>query len=171
MLADLLFPTALLLVSFLFLFHGLVLLLAPDKYISTLARDQTTIRLVRKRPVQYGQRFTGFFLTAGILWIFTVPAIERILHLISAHGVSGDGNVSPGNTRWDLLAVAIGEVLLGYFMISWPKKWVEALFVRDKEKLQDPATRRIWTLYIQLAGLYFSVFSLLLFVDFAKSLR
>jgi hypothetical protein len=166
---ELLFPTGLLLVSLLFLFHGLVLLLAPDKYVPTSAWGQTTIKLVRKRPIQFGKRFAGFCLTVAILCIFTVPAILWIFRLLSSRIVAAPS--SPRGTRWDLLAVGIGAVLVGYFMFTWPKKWVEALFALDKEKLQDVATRRIWTLYIQVAGLYFVVFSLLTFNDFVRSLR
>ena len=172
MLLNLVFPTALLLLSFLFLFHGLVLLLAPDRYIPTLAGDQQTLRLVRKRPIQFGKRFAGFFLTAIILWIFTVSAVEKIWHLVTVHGLPGDGNAYFGDTnRWGLLAVSIGAVLVGYFMLMWPEKWVKELFRMDIEKLQDLATRKLWTLYIQLAGLYCSAFALVAFVGFVRRLR
>jgi hypothetical protein len=169
MLPDLLFPTALLLTSLLFLFHGLVLLMAPDKYVPTSVWGQTTIKLARKQPIQFGKRFAGFCLTVAILWMFTVPVISWILRLFSARGVATPSSLS--GTRWDLLAVGIGAVLVGYFMFAWPKKWVEALFALDKERLQDVATRRLWTLYIQVAGLNFAVFSLLTFSEFARSLR
>ena len=169
MLPGLLFPTGLLLASLLFLFHGLVLFLAPDKYVPTSAWGQTTIKLVRKRPIQFGKRFAGFCLTVAILWILTVPAVSWILRLLSTRGFATSSSLH--GTRWDLLALGIGAVLAGYFMFAWPKKWVEGLFALDKEKLQDVATRRIWTLYIQVAGLYFAVFSLLTFSDFVRSLR
>jgi hypothetical protein len=133
MLPDLLFPTGMLLISLLGLFHGLVLLLAPDKYVPTSTWGQTSIKLVRKRPFQFGKRFAGFCLTAMILWIFTVPAISWILRLLFTCGVEGSSSLR--GTRWDLLAVGIGAVLVGYFMFAWPRKWVEALFALDKEKL------------------------------------
>jgi hypothetical protein len=70
------------------------------------------------------------------------------------------GPSSPRGTGWDSLAAGIGAVLVGYAMFTWPRKWVEGLFALDKEKLLDVPTRRISTLYIQVAGLYFDVFSL-----------
>ena len=169
MLPELLFPTALLLGSLLGLFHGLVLLLAPDKYVPTASWDRTTLRLVRKRPNQVGKRFAGLCLTVAILWIFTVPAISWIFHLPSATAASGFSSQS--RKRWDLLAFGIGAILVGYFMFTWPKQGVEALFTLDKKKLQDVATRRIWTLYVQVFGLCFAVFALMLFSDFVRSLR
>lgn len=71
MLPELLFPAEMLLMSLLFLFHGLVLLLAPDKYLPTSAWGQTTIKLVRKGPIHFGKRFAGFCLTVAILSVFT----------------------------------------------------------------------------------------------------
>jgi len=162
MLLNLLFPTALLLLSFLFLFHGLVLLLAPDRYIPALAGNQRTIT----------KRFAGFFLATIIFRLFTVPAVEKIWHLVTDYGPSGEGNVFFGDTnRWGLLTISIGAVLVGYFMVMWPEKWVKELFRLDIEKLQDPAARKLWTLYIQLAGLYCSAFSLVAFVGFVRRLR
>jgi hypothetical protein len=158
MLPDLLFPTALLLTSLLFLFHGLVLLMAPEKCVPTSVWGQPTIKPARKQPIQFGKRFAGFCLTVAILWMFTVPVISWILRLFSARGVA-----TPSSLR--------GTVLVGYFMFARPKKWVEALFALDKERLQDVATRRLWTLYIQVAGLNFAAFSLLTFSQFVRSLR
>jgi hypothetical protein len=169
MLSELLFPTGLLLASLLFVFHGLVLLIAPDKYVPTSAWGQTTVKLARKPPIQFGKRFAGFCLTVAILWLFTVPAISSILRALSTPGAAR--SVPLEGTRWALLAVGIGAVSAGYFMIVWPKRWVEALFAMDKNKLQDVATQRIWTVYIQVAGLYLTVFSLLTFTDFVRTLR
>jgi hypothetical protein len=172
MLLNLLFPTARLLLSFLFLFHALVLLLAPDRYIPTLKGNLYTIKLVRRRAIQFGKRFAGFFLTAIILWAYTVPAVEKIFRLVTVQGFSGDGNVFVGDPiRWGLLAVSIGAVLIGYFMFMWPDKWVKELFRNDMEKLQDPATRKLWTLYIQLVGVCCSVFSLVIFVSLVRRVQ
>jgi hypothetical protein len=169
MLPDLLFPTALLPGSLLFLFYGLVMLLSADKYLPTAGWGKSTLELVRKRPIQFGKRVAGFCLTVAILWIFAVPAISWMVHLLSGHAAPASSSLN--GTHWDLLALGIGAVLVGYFMFTWPKKWVQSLLALDKEKLQDVATRRIWTLYIQVAGLYFAVLSLMSFSDFVRSLR
>ena len=69
------FMVGFLLLSLLFGFHGLVLLLVPDRYLPIVQLGRTTkLELLQKRPLDLGRRFAGLCitaLTALTAWMFT----------------------------------------------------------------------------------------------------
>jgi hypothetical protein len=165
------FWVALFLGSLLALFHGLVLLFAPAKYIPTYAWGEASLKLTHKESFQWGKRFLGLCSCVLIGWLFTRPAISWMLHPTRGE-LSGFESSAPHDmARWDRLAIGVFALACGCFLFLRPEKAVEAVFSADKSKLQDRATRMLWTIYIEIFALCIAVWSLLPFGDFIKSLR
>ena len=171
MLENKIFGFALLLISLLFIFHGLVLLFAPSRYLPIYTWGQSTIRLVRKPPFEFWKRLGGLLLAGAIFFVFTLPAVSMVLHT-EAGGISwGDSPLPRSSVRWDMLGVGLLGGICGCVLLVWPKGSVETLFSADRSKLQDETTRRLWTLYVQLGGASILMWSLLPMSHFIRSLR
>jgi hypothetical protein len=164
--------TGLLLASLLFIFHGCVLLFAPGRYLPTYTWSPGEIRLVRKPPIQLGKKVLGLCLFVAIIWIFTVPAISWMLHPRPSTITSGESPLPRGVVRWDLLILSAFVVTCSYFLLTRAERSVELMFAADKSRLQqDKTTLRLWTIYVQMAALFFLVWSLLPLSQFVVSLR
>jgi hypothetical protein len=171
MLEDKIFWWAMLLISFLFVFHGCVLLFVPDRYIPMYTWGESSLRLVRKPPFQFWKRVGGFCLSAGVLLFFTLPAIFQILGAKMGVVPKDDSTIAPGTMRWDMLGLSLLVMLGGYALLIRAERSVEMMFSADRSKLQDKLTRTLWTLYVQLAALSLLVWSLLPMSTFLKSFR
>jgi len=165
------FMTGLLLASLLFIFHGCVLLFAPDRYLPIYGWGSGEFRLVRKPPIQLGKRFLGLCLSVAIIWIFTVPAVSWMLHPRPSTITYGESPLPRGVARWDLLILSAFVVTCSYFLLTRAERSVALMFAADKSRLQDKTTLRLWTIYVQLAALFFLVWSLLPLSQFVVSLR
>ena len=119
-----------------------------------------SLRLVRKPPFQFWKRVGGFCLPA----IFHISGVKMGV-------VPKDATITPGTVRWDMLGLSLFVILGGYALLIRADQSVEMMFSADRSKLQDKLTRRLWTLYVQFAGLSFLVWSLLPISDFLKSFR
>lgn len=171
MLENQIFGFGLLLVSLLFIFHGCVLLFAPNRYLPMYTWGQSTIRLARKPPFEIWKRLGGLLLSSAIFLIFTLPSISMIL-ASKGDGISwGNSPLPRGSARWDMLGLGLFSLMFGYLLLFRPQRSVEMMFSADKSKLQDATTRKLWTLYVQLGGTYMLVWSLLPMNEFVKSLR
>lgn len=171
MLEDRLFGAALCLGSLLFIFHGCVLLFAPDRYLPLGSWGEPTIKLVREPPREIGKRVFGLCLSLAILFIFLLPGLLMLLHP-EGKGVSfGNSPLPRGMARWDMLGLGLFALLCGYLLLLKPERSVEMLFSTDKSKLEDMTTRRLWKTYVQLGGCCCLVWSLLPFSAFIGSLR
>ena len=171
MLENRIFGSALFLGSLLFIFHGCVLLFAPDRYLPMGTCGGPTIRLVRKPPFEFWKRFAGLCVSLAILLAFTIPGLLMVLHPQGETISSGNSPLVPGTTRWDMLGLGLFGLACGYLMLLRPERSVEMLFSSDKSKLKDETTRRLWKVYVQMGGSCCLVWSLLPFGEFIKSLR
>jgi hypothetical protein len=163
--------TAFLLVSLLALFHGLVLIFAPARYITSSRLGESTLRLVKKPPFEFGKLFLGLVVSGLIVGVFVRPVVSWMLHP-TARVISGGKSPLPeGTARWDLLGIAVFAVVAGYILLSRAEKSVELLFTADKQKLEDKHTLRLWTIYVQLFGIFCVGWSLLPAADFFRSLH
>lgn len=165
------FETALLIVSLVLLFHGCILLFAPDRYIPISTWGPSSLRLVRKSPLQIGKRFVGLCLSVAIIGLFTLPAVSWMLHPKPGDISYGESPLPRTMARWDLLGVAIVAIGCGYLLFMRPKKSVESLFAADINKLQDKTTLRLWIFYVRMSAYFFMVWSLLPLANFIRSLR
>ena len=153
------------------LFHGCILLFAPNRYIPTYSWSQPSLKLARRPPLQLGKRLVGLLLTMLIAWIFVRPILIWMVHPVRRALISGQSPLPAGMARWDLLGFALFGVVCGYLLLTRPKRSVELMFSADRSKLQDKTTLRLWTLEVRLAGLLFMVWSLFPMADFIRSLR
>jgi hypothetical protein len=170
MLETWVFMTAFLGFCLIALFHGCVLLFAPDRYIPN-HWDQPSLRLVRKPPLQLGKRFSGMCLTVMIVWIFLRPVVTWMLHPVKRELISNQSPLPEGMARWDMLGITLFAWVCGYFLFTRSKRSVELMFSADRSKLQDKTTFRLWMLEVQAAGLLFVVWSLIPMAEFIESLR
>jgi hypothetical protein len=171
MLENRIFGSALFLGSSLFIFHGCVLLFAPDRYLPTGTWGGPTIRLVRKPPFEFWKRFAGLCLSVAVFMIFTLPSFSIILRPKSGNLSFGESPLPPDSKRWDMLGIALIGLASGYALLFWPERSVVAMFSSDESKLEDKTTKRLWILYVQVAGCLFLVWCLLPLDEFIKSLR
>ncbi len=172
MLENWVFMVGLLLVSFLFAFHGIVLLIAPDKYLPTYEWGRPAkIELLRKRPLDLRKRFAGLCLAAVIVWVFMLPTITWMLHPKPGTISGGESPLPRGMARWDLLAVGIFAVVSGCYLMVRPEGSIRLMFSANLKKLEEKSTLKLWTIYIQVAALFFLLWSLLPLNKFIKSLR
>ena len=171
MLENWVFTTAFLLVSLLFLFHGCVLIFAPRRYIPIYSYGESTLRLARKPPFEFGKRLSGLLLSGVVLAAFVRPAIVWMLHPRPSPVSWGTSPFPQGMARWDLLGVAILGVIIGLLLFTRAEVSVELMFRADRTKLQDKITLRLWTVYLQVFGLMCMIWSLLPAADFLKSLH
>jgi hypothetical protein len=171
MLENWVIMSGLLIGSLLFLFHGCVLLLAPNRYPPSSSWGQSELKLVRKPQSDLGKRVVGLCLSIAVFWMFMLPAISWMLHPGAVEISSGASPLPHGTARWDLLALSTFLISCSSFMMAKTQESVELMFSADKTKLRDKTTLRFWTIYIQLAALYFIVCSLILISDFLKSSR
>lgn len=169
MLEDWIFMVGFLMASLIFLFHGCILLFAPNRYLPLYTWCENTLTLVRKPPFEIGKRFGGLILSGAIVAIFIRPVILWMLHPESGGLSWGKSPLPHGTARWDLLGVAVFAVISGVLLLLMPEKTVEAMFMADKSKLQDKITRRLWTFYVQTCALLFLFWSVLPAADFIKS--
>jgi hypothetical protein len=171
MLEERIFGSALFLGSLLFIFHGGVLLITPGRYLPLGGRGESTLRLVRKPPFEFWKRFFGLCLSVAVLLIFTLPGISIILNPGQGALSFGASPLPPGSKRWDMLGIALIALASGYALLFWPERSVIAMFSSDERKLEDKTTKRLWILYVQVAGWLFLVWCLLPLGEFIKSLR
>ena len=166
------FAFALLLVSSLFLFHGLVLLIAPQKSLPTYSwGEQPKLELHRKPLLHLGKRFLGLCITVLVGGAFLRPAMKLMLHPTLSESSWGKSPLPSGSARWDLLVLGLFAATIGYYLMLQPGKLVVLMFAADESRLQNRNTRRLWTTYVRVAGVYAIAFSLLVFGQFIKSLR
>jgi hypothetical protein len=132
---------------------------------------ESSIRLVRKPPFEFGKRLLGLVLSAAIIGIFMRPAILWVLHPVASEISGGRSPLPQGMARWDLLGLTIFVLVCGFLLLTRPEKSVEILFSADKTKLQDKTTLRLWTLYVQGSAIFLMVWSLLPATDFIRSIR
>jgi hypothetical protein len=171
MLENWVLMTAFLIGSLLGLFHGCVLIFAPERYLPVSSYGESSLRLVQKAPFEFGKRLLGLAFSVIIVAIFVRPAVLWMLHP-KLDVVSSETSPLPvGMARWDLLGVAIFAVIVGYLLLTRSEKAVELMFAADKARLQDKVTLRLWTVYVQLFGLVAMIWALLPAADFVKSLR
>ena len=159
------------LASWLFIFHGCVLLFAPNRYLPLGAWGESTIVLVRKPPYYFGRRLIGLCLSVAVFCIFTIGGLHLMLQSQAAEISSGTSPLPPGSVRWDMLGFGLFAVVSGGLMLYKPRRSVEVMFTSEPEKLKDPTTRKLWELHVRLAGAFCWAFSLLAMNDFFKSLR
>jgi hypothetical protein len=171
MLENWIFMTGFLGFSLIFLFHGCILLIAPDRYIPSYTWGQPNLVLVRKRPFELGKRFLGLFFSGLAVWVFARPAIIWMLHPTKREISWGPSPLPQGMARWDMLGLALFALVCGYFLFTRPEKSVELMFTADRTKLNDKTTLRLWTLETQVFAFLFMVWSLLPMADFVRSLR
>lgn len=165
------FMAALFLVSLLFGFHGLALLIVPDKYPPMVRWGQPAkIELLQNRPLGLGKRLAGPCLAAFIGWFFTRPAVSWMLHPKLFPVSLGSSPLPPGMPRWDLLLLGLFLVGCGLFLVARPGRLARALFSADRSCLQDKPTLILWTIYGQLFGVACVLMSALIFGDFVSSL-
>ncbi len=144
MLESWVFMVALLLVSTLFLFHGLVLLIAPHKYLPQYEwGNPSKLELRRKPPLYMGRRFAGLCIAVLVAKMFVRPAIHWILHPAPATVSWGESLLPRGMVRWDLLALGILAIGIGYYLVRRPETSVRLMFTADEGKLSDKSTRRL----------------------------
>ena len=171
MLENWVFMTAFLGFSLIFLFHGCILLFAPDRYLPSYTWGQPDLILVRKRPFEFGKRFLGLCLSGISLLVFARPAITWMLHPTKSEITSGTSPLPQGMARWDMLGFGVFALVCGYFLFTRPEKSVEWMFTADRTKLEDKTTPRLWTLETQAFALLLMVWSLLPLADFIRSRR
>jgi hypothetical protein len=171
MLENRIFGAALFLASLLFIFHGCILLFAPNRYLPIASWGEPTIKLVRKPPLEFGKRFAGLCLSVGVFLFFTLPGFSIVLHPKAGRVSLGQSPLHAGSARWDLLGVGIFALVCGYLLLLRPERSVEMMFLSEQEKLEDATTRRLWKLHVQMAGSFFLVWFLLPLGAFISSLR
>jgi hypothetical protein len=171
MLEERIFGSALFLGSLLFIFHGSILLIAPGRYLPMAAWGESTLKLVRKPPFEFWKRFAGLCLSVAVFIIFTLPGLSMILDPKPGNLSFGDSPLPPGSKRWDMLGIALIALASGYALLFSPERSVVAMFSADERKLEDKTTKRLWILYVQVAGWLFLVWCLLPLGEFIKSLR
>jgi hypothetical protein len=172
MLADWVFMVALLLASCLFLFHGIVLLLAPSKYLP-LAEwgPYARLELRRKPPLYLSRRLTGLGLSALIVWWPMRHAILWMLRPTPGNISFGAPLAPTGIAEWHLLGLGLFALAAGLYLI-WKPQGSARMMLRGQIDTSEEGKRfRLWTLYVRIGGLCFAVFSLLLFNQFVRSLR
>ncbi|HWF39218.1 MAG TPA: hypothetical protein VG322_11900 [Candidatus Acidoferrales bacterium] len=143
MLENWIFMTGFLGFSLMGLFHGCVLLFAPDRYIPSHNWGRSNLRLARKPPFEFGKRFGGLILSAAIVGIFMRPAILWMMHPVASEISGGESPLPRGVARWDLLGITTIALLCGFLLLTRPEQSVGLLFAADKTKLaarQDHAS-------------------------------
>ncbi len=163
------FWTALLLISLLGLFHGFVLLFAPDKHPPMHEWGEASFKLAHRASFEWGKRVLGLCLCALVGWVFTRHAILWMLRPTRSEISFGEASWPRGLARWDLLALGVFGLVCGCFLVLRPEIAVEALFSADKSKLQNRTIRRLWTIYVLIFGVSFSLWSLLPLDGFIRS--
>jgi len=93
------FATGFLGFALLGLFHAVILLSAPGRYIPAYEWNRPSLTLVRKTPLELGKRFAGLLLSAMIWWISVRPTVERMLHPLSGEITSGESPLPRGMAR------------------------------------------------------------------------
>jgi hypothetical protein len=171
MLESWIFMTALLGFCLIALFHGCILLFAPERYLPTYSWGRPTLRLARTPSFYLGKRFWGLCLSGVILGIFVRPAVAWILHPKTLEISSGQSLLPLGMARWDLFGFALLVAVGGYLLLTRPEKSVELMFAADKSKLLDKATLRLWTFHVQMAAFFMLLWCLLPMADFIRSFR
>lgn len=164
------FMTALLFVSLLFGFHGVVLLIAPDKYLPIVQWGRPAkLELLQKRPLDLGRRFAGLCIMALMGWFFARPAILWMFHpkLLS---ISRGGSLQPGAVPWEVLLFGLFALGSGLFLMARPEKLVRAMFWADSRSLQNKTTLVLWTVYIQLFAVVCLLMCILFLDEFFKAL-
>lgn len=165
------FMAALFFGSLLFGFHGLVLLIAPDKYPPAVQWGRPAkLELLQKQPLDLGKRLAGLCLAAFIGWFFTRPAVLWMYRPKPITIYGGSSPLPPGMPRWDLLLMGLFSVGCGLFLVARPERLARALFRAGRSCLQDKPTLILWTIYSQLFGVLCLLMSALIFRDFAASL-
>jgi hypothetical protein len=165
------FIVGFLLGSLLFGFHGLVLLIAPDRYLPIVQLGRPTkLELLQKRPLDLGRRFAGLCITALTAWMFTRPAILWIMHP-KPHPISWGGSPLPfGAARWDLLLLGLFGFGSGLFLMVRPEKSVRVMFWADPKSLQDKTTLTLWIVYTRLFAATLLLQCVLCLGDFIRTL-
>src|SRR5579862_4086552 len=171
MLENWVFVTGFLGFSLIFLFHGCILLFAPDRYPAGYTWGQPSLILVRKRPFEFGKRFLGLCFSGMSLLVFARPAIIWTLHPTKSETTSGASPLPQSAARWDMLGLGVFALVCGYFLFTRPEKSVELMFTADRTKQEDKTTLRLWTLETQVFAFLLMVWSLLPMADFIRSLR
>jgi hypothetical protein len=171
MLEDRIFGSALVLVSLLLIFHGCILLFAPERYLPLGTWGEPTIRLVRKPPFDFWKRLVGLCPSVAVFLVFTFPGFSMILYPKAGSLSFGNSPLPQGSVRWDLLGFGLFALVCGYLLILRPQRSVEMMFTSDRSKLEDKTTQKLWKLYVQVFGSSCLVLSLLPFSQFIKSLR
>jgi hypothetical protein len=171
MLEERIFGSAVFLGSLLFIFHGSILLIAPGRYLPMGTWGESTLKLVRKPPFEFWKRFAGLCLSVAVFIILTLPGFSMILHPKPGNLSFGNSPLPPDSVRWDLLGFGLFALVSGYLLVLRPGRSVEMLFSSDKSKLEDKMTQKLWKLYVQTAGYFFLVWSLLPLSQFIKSFR
>ena len=161
------FTVALLLGSLLFGFHGLVLLIAPDRYLPIVQLGRPTkLELLQKRPLDLGRRFAGLCIMA-LAAMFARPAIAWVLH-------PKPDPISWGSSswvvRWDLLLLGLFEFGSGLFLMTRPEKSVWVMFWVDRKSLQDKTTLTLWVFYTRLFAAAPLLLCLLCLAEFIRTL-
>ena len=168
MLETWIFMSGFLIVSLLALFHGLVLMIAPDKSIPVPNWGPRRIELFRKPPLDLGKRFAGLCWTLLVSGVFIRPVILWMIHPTPGTASLED---SPVVVRWDFLGLGVFALAAGIYLLRRPDGPVRHMFAADATKLKDRATLRLWTLYTQAAGVFCVLFSVLILNQFLRSLR
>jgi hypothetical protein len=170
MLENWVFMTGFLGFSLISLFHGCILLIAPDRYPAGYTWGQPGLILVRKRRFEFGKRLVGLCLS-GISLVLAWSAISWMLHPKKSEITWGTSPLPQTMARWDMLGFGVFALFCGSFLFTRPEKSVELIFTGDRTKLENNATLRLWTLETQVFAFLLMVWSLLPLADFIGSFR
>jgi hypothetical protein len=165
------FGVVLCLISAISMFHGCVLLFAPNKYLPLGAWGESSIVLIRKPSLELGKRLIGLCIIIAMAWMFTRPGISLIVNPGRGSISGGDPSLPHLGPRWDLSGIGIFALICGGLLFLGSKQSVEQMFAADSTRLRDRATLRLWNLYVQLVGLFCLLWSLLPLSEFIRSLR
>ena len=153
------------------LFFGCMLLVAPERCPVWYSWGQPSVKLARKRPLEFGKRFLGFCLSVVILFLFLPHIIPSVLHPVRSEISWGQSPFPSGAARWDQLAFGLFGLTAGYYLLTRPAKSVELMFWADTSRLKDQTTLRLWTIALRTAALAFVLLSLVSVAHFIQSLR
>src|SRR5713101_1880086 len=111
---DRIFGSALVLVSLLFIFHGGILLFAPERYLPLGTWSESTIRLVRKPPFDFWKRLVGLCLSVAVALVCGYLLILRPERSVEMLFSSDKSKLEDKTTQklWKLYVQAFGSSCL-----------------------------------------------------------